>query len=136
MKRKGFTLIELIAIVVLIAVIALITTPQILKVIENGQKSTFLDSVNGIVRTVQLDNSKNEFLSGSYIVTNGIIKDSSGNTLKHEGGKDENGTISVDESGKISYAIHNNKWCVTKNKSESTATVSETEDGTCELAVR
>ena len=115
MRRKGFTLIELLAIIVLLAIVALIATPQILRLIENGQKNSFLRSVEGIVRTVRLDNSKNEYFSDNYTITNGIIKNSSGSIIKHEGGKNENGIVSIDEDGKVSYTIYDGKWIANKN---------------------
>ena len=130
MKKRGFTLVELIAIIVIIAIIALITTPQVIKIIENGRKNTFLDSVNGIVRVVQLDSSKSDYESRTYTVENGIIKDESGNTLKSEGGSNENGTISIDSNGDMSYAIHNDKWCAVLEGSSKERVVSEY-NGSC-----
>ncbi len=43
--KKGFTLVELLAVIVILAVIALITTPLILGVIEKAKKGAFQDSV-------------------------------------------------------------------------------------------
>lgn len=131
MRRKGFTLIELLAIIVLLAIVALIATPQILRLIENGQKNSFLRSVEGIVRTVRLDNSKNEYFSDNYTITNGIIKNSSGSIIKHEGGKNENGTVSIDGDGKISYAIHNGKWCTTMHDDVSSVTSCNSQCSNC-----
>ena len=41
MKKKGFTLVELLAVIVILAIIALITTPLILNVIENAKKGNY-----------------------------------------------------------------------------------------------
>ena len=38
MKRKGFTLVELLAVIVILAVIALIATPAVLNIIEDSKK--------------------------------------------------------------------------------------------------
>lgn len=114
--KKGFTLIELLAVITIIAIIALIATPLVNNFIVNGQKNSFLDSVNGIVRTVELDNSSMDYMPADYEITNGVIKNkNTGGTLKSEGGADESGNISINSDGKISYAIHNNRWCVTKD---------------------
>ena len=45
MKNKGFTLVELLAVIVILAVISLIATPMILGVVEEAKKSSFKDSV-------------------------------------------------------------------------------------------
>ena len=42
MKNKGFTLIELIAVVVIMAIIALIATPNIVSMIDTGKKEDYL----------------------------------------------------------------------------------------------
>ena len=49
MKSKGFTLVELLAVIVILAVISLIATPMVLGVIEKSKKSAAIESVNGIV---------------------------------------------------------------------------------------
>ena len=113
MKKKGFTLIELLAVIVLLAVVALIATPQIFKLIEEGQKNAFVRSVEGIVRTVRLDNSKHDYLVSNYTVTNGVIQNQKGEVIKHEGGRHEDGMVYINERGAVNYAIHNAKWCAT-----------------------
>ncbi len=45
MKKKGFTLIEILAVIVILAVIALITVPIVMSVIEKSRKAAFRDSV-------------------------------------------------------------------------------------------
>ena len=51
MKRKGFTLVELLGVIVVLAIIALITTPIILGIIESTRKGAFVDSVYGLIET-------------------------------------------------------------------------------------
>lgn len=45
MKKKGFTLVELLAVIVILAIIALIAVPMVLDVIEKARKEAFKDSV-------------------------------------------------------------------------------------------
>ena len=44
--KKGFTLVELLAVIVILALIALITAPVVLSVIENSQDKTYRRSVD------------------------------------------------------------------------------------------
>ena len=46
-KKNAFTLIELLAIIVILAIIALITVPIILNIIENSRKGAAQDSAYG-----------------------------------------------------------------------------------------
>lgn len=49
MKNKGFTLIELIAVVVIMAIIALIATPNIVSMIDTGKKEDYLADANEFI---------------------------------------------------------------------------------------
>ncbi len=53
MKKKGFALIELLAVIVVLSVIALITVPMIMNVIEKARKEAFKDSVLGAMNGVE-----------------------------------------------------------------------------------
>ena len=54
MKKKGFTLVELLAVIVILAVVSLIATPMILGVIEKTKKSAFEQSLNGVIKGAEL----------------------------------------------------------------------------------
>ena len=49
MRNKGFTLVELLAVIVILAIISLIATPMVLGVIEKSKKSAAIESANGIM---------------------------------------------------------------------------------------
>lgn len=53
MKKKGFTLMELLAVTVILAVIALITTPMILGMIQTAEKGAAERSANGYVKALE-----------------------------------------------------------------------------------
>ena len=80
MKKKGFTLVELLAVIVILAIIALIATPIILGVIETSKKGASENSALGYLDAVEkqiarkihdyyMDNSEGE--SFSAIVASG-----------------------------------------------------------------
>ena len=53
-NTKGFTLVELLAIIVILAIIALITTPVILNVIENSRLNAAKDKAWGTIDAVRV----------------------------------------------------------------------------------
>lgn len=79
MKReKGFTLLELLAVILVIAIIVLIAMPIILNVIEDARKQSairsaegYLDAVEKAVLKSKIDNKKIE--NGTYFVKNGDL---------------------------------------------------------------
>lgn len=59
LKNKAFTLIELLAVIVILVIIALIVTPLVLNMIGKSRKSFFLDSVYGIMESARLYYTEN-----------------------------------------------------------------------------
>ena len=59
--KKGFTLIELMAIIVLLAVVMAMMVPTIIGVIESSKKDAFASDVKSIIREIN-----NELASGTY----------------------------------------------------------------------
>ena len=53
-KKQGFTLIELLAVIVILAVIAVIAVPMVLNTIEKARKGAFEQTINGVVKAVDL----------------------------------------------------------------------------------
>ena len=133
MKEKGFTLTELLGVIIIITAIALITTPIALRTLNKSKKSTFEKSVNGIVDTIRIHNAKQGYGVGEYVIENGKIKYADGNNIKKSGGSNENGRIYLDEDGNISLVIENKKWCAIKTKEEEKIIIKDYKEGECKL---
>ena len=54
MKKRGFTLIEFLAVVILLATIIVILIPIILRIAQKWRKNTFQDSIYGIVESAKI----------------------------------------------------------------------------------
>ena len=72
-NQKGFTLVELLAVIVILAVIALIATPQVLGMIESARKGaaessalSYVDSVEKTIVSKTIISSKNIDYDGTY----------------------------------------------------------------------
>ncbi|MCI5835449.1 MAG: leucine-rich repeat domain-containing protein [Firmicutes bacterium] len=130
MRKRGFTLIELLAVIVILAIIAVIATPIITGIIEDSKKASFERSAEGVVEATKFDIPEKLTDSGyTYEFENGEID--LGENVKVNNAKNLSGTIKYNKDGEVSYAIHNDKWCVVKKNNETTTT--EYEDGKCVL---
>lgn len=73
-KNNGFTLMELLAIIVILAIIAIITVPIMLNVIDNARKGAAQDSVYGYKDAIgkyyvtEMFKENNKTLNGDYTV--------------------------------------------------------------------
>ena len=99
---------------------------------EDAKKESFSRSVEGVVETTKLDVfdkiSDNNY---TYTITDGVI-DNLGSNVKVNNTKGMNGTIRYNSDGEVSFAIHNDKWCVVKSGNSEISTTKY--EGSCALS--
>ena len=82
--KKGFTLVELLAVIVILAVILVIAIPQVLKVVDNSRINAYIKNEEMVLRAIDLYVSRNTGslpgeigstteVSINYLVTNGML---------------------------------------------------------------
>ena len=74
MNNKGFSLVELIVVVLIMAIIAVALAPQVMKWVENSRKSTDIENYNALVEAANVASTNETFLqklgaSGSITIT-------------------------------------------------------------------
>lgn len=72
MNKKGFSLVELIAVIVILALISLIATPIVLNIIKDSQLSSFKSSVNGVKKAIEQDYGDNGFVKSTVYYYGGF----------------------------------------------------------------
>ena len=82
-KNKGFTLVELLAVIVILAIIALIATPIILNVIDDAKTNAAKNSAYGYIDALEKVNAQDMLSSESINVLSGVYTISSDGTLTH-----------------------------------------------------
>ena len=115
MKKKGFTLVELLAVIVILAVIALIAVPTILGVIDKAKRSSLQDSGYGLVEAANLyyaqyQNSK----TVRFDIENNKITTKEENKLNYKG-IIKNGTVLINKKGQVTVCINDGKHAAYKN---------------------
>ena len=66
--KKGFTFIELLAVIVILAIIALIATPIVLSIIDDSKESSTIRSAEGYLRAVEYE------IAQAYVTPNRITE--------------------------------------------------------------
>lgn len=129
--KKGFTLVELLAVIVILSILSLITVPIIGNIIEESRKNAMLQSANGIVSSARYFAYQNDgvyefkFSDGKNGVTD------TGKKLNYDGSIDGDGTLYIDSEGDISLCIMNDKYYVYKNYDGNTIIGNRTENDYC-----
>ena len=130
MKKNAFTLIELLAIIVVIGMIALISSPIILGVLEDSRKKVFETDTKTIEREIIRYVTQNGG-TGTFIINDGTVTLDGKNT-DVQSGKGYYGTIIVDDDGYSSFAIHNHRWCALK-ENQGNIEIIDYEESTCKI---
>ena len=80
MKKNGFTLVELLAVTVILAVLALITTVIVSDIINSARKKAFETSTMSIYEAIELDCAENGYTtSQSYTISGNNITNTTAN---------------------------------------------------------
>lgn len=128
-NKNGFTLVELLAVIVIIAIIALITTPIILNVVQSSRENAFKDTAHGLVLAAGTYQAEQQALNRDTTLTINYAtsSDSEKNLLKTKGTLPDAGELSIDEKGKVTLALWSNdaRVCVVKKADAKEVTINE-----------
>ncbi len=133
MKKNAFTLIELLATLIIIGLIATITIPKLNNTINDARINTNKVSVNSLSRTatnyyIEQKTKNKAFQSCIYDFTTNT------NTctgLEFTGKKPESGKISIKKTGEVALAVQFNKKCFLKSYYSDNIEIIDYNEETC-----
>ncbi len=126
MNKKGFTLVELLTVILVLSVLALILTPVISGLVESSSKNAFKNSVMGIIDSANNYINMRKGIKYTGEITYPIAftcdgtncKNADDETLSFKGNAPVSGDIIIDEDGNIlSSYVSNGKFCAYGDKS-------------------
>lgn len=81
MKNKGFTLVELLAVIVVLGLIMMIAVPSTINVLEKNKKESYIADAKEIIRLVEREDTKNN--STYFTVNNKSVTGLGATNIKH-----------------------------------------------------
>ena len=129
-KNKGFTLVELLAVIVILAIIALIATPIILNVINDAKKQAAKDSAYGYMDAVEKYIVSSELEDKSIKDGTYSVEDLNSMGVNVKGSTPDNGTIKIENSSVKSYDIGIDGYEVNNGKVKKVSTTKSFKNGT------
>ena len=134
-RKKGFTLIELIAIILVLAILVLIAIPFITKIVEEASKEAFRQTTKGTATAIEkqcdLQVINDEKITDTYAVEG--YKITTGNSFKVKGRLPQYANANANNDCNVQIVAHNKKWCATKAYAEDKVTVTKYVDGLCKI---
>ena len=128
-KNKGFTLVELLAVIVILALIALIATPIILNVINDAKKQAAKDSAYGYMDAVEKYIVSSELEDESIPDGTYRVEDLN-KKISVKGSTPDNGTIKIESKTVKSYDIGIDGYAVSNGEVEKVSTTKSFKNGT------
>ena len=128
-KNKGFTLVELLAVIVILALIALIATPIILNVINDAKKQAAKDSAYGYMDAVEKYIVSSE-LEDKSIQEGTYRVEELNKKISVKGSTPDNGNIEIKNSSVKSYDIGIDGYEVNNGEVKKVSTTKSFKNGT------
>ena len=129
-KNKGFTLVELLAVIVILALIALIATPIILNVINDAKKQAAKDSAYGYMDAVEKYIVSSELEDESIPDGTYSVEDLNSMGVSVKGSTPDNGTIKIESKTVKSYDIGIDGYAVSNGEVKKVSTTKSFKNGT------
>ena len=128
-KNKGFTLVELLAVIVILALIALIATPIILNVINDAKKQAAKDSAYGYMDAVEKYIVSSELEDES--IPDGIYRvEDLNKKISVKGSTPDNGIIKIENKEVKKYDIGIDGYAVSNGEVKKVSTTKSFKNGT------
>ena len=129
-KNKGFTLVELLAVIVILALIALIATPIILNVINDAKKQAAKDSAYGYMDAVEKYIVSSELEDKSIKDGTYTVEDLNSMGVSVKGNIPDNGIIKIESGSVKSYDIGIDGYAVSNGELDKVSTTKSFKNGT------
>ena len=128
MKRNGFTLVELLAVIVILSLILAIAYPKVSSLIENEKQRTFKLSVNSLINGAKnvCANYQSELNASEKTYTYIDNKFKCGTEIlemSNPGKFVSPSTISYNKDCEVSLSVENEEYKATKDYSDSDITI-------------
>lgn len=105
MKNRGFTLVELLGVIIILGMLGTICTIVITDSIETSKENSIINSAKQIVKTITLDYTTNDNFTTDEL---DIL------SFDFKGEKPDEGYIQFNEKEKVRFYMKYDKYCVIK----------------------
>ena len=123
MKKKGFTLVELLAVIAILAILVIIALPNVLKMYNDSKKNAFMTEAQNLAKEVS-----SKYISESMKGNKVTIISNKQNPLDMTGRELEY-NFELDSQGKIkSMRVSNGTYCISTNKDYTKITRNDISD--------
>ena len=132
--KKGFTLVELLAIIAIIGLVSVITVPIISNTIDDSKKNIYNSSIQTLEREAEqfYMSKKGDLTSFSGCEYNFSTDNNTCVGFTFKGKKPESGTLKIASNGFTTYALKYDKYCYT-NYGQNNPIITQYSEENCKI---
>ena len=112
--KKGFTLVELLAVVIILGILSVLIVPKVINTLNDSEEKTNIASANKIITAAEYTYEQKEMNGISEDIIIDYTNDINTDKIEFKGKKPEAGMIRIKKNGKISMAIKIGNNCFIK----------------------
>lgn len=133
--KKGFTLVELLAVLIIIGLLSVLIVPKVLKTLNDSEQKTNLASAKELIKTAEYKYEENGINGISETIRIDYTNDINTDKIEFDGKKPEKGKLIVTKDGKIAFYIKIGDTCYIKNRLSQEIISKAYDSGTCKTAL-
>ncbi len=131
LSKFAFTLIELLAVIIVIALLLTIIAPKVKKTLNDAEKNTNMTSAQNLVKASEFRYSNDNITGNTKNIILTYPQDKDSNILDYSGASPEAGRIKIKPNGKIAMAVKFGDLCYTKSYTSNDINVIPYDESTC-----
>lgn len=131
MNKKGFTLVELLAVIIIIGLLAVIITPKITNTLKDSEQKTNLTSAKNLIKAAELKASNNEITGTTQNIKISYTTGENINYLDYTGEKPQIGQVQIKSNGDVAMAVKFGDYCYLKAYNSNNITTLPYNQNTC-----
>lgn len=129
--KNGFTLVELLAVIVILGVLGTLIIPKVVTSLEESEKSSNLTSAKNLVKAAEYKVSNNNVEGKNENVIIDFSTHENVDYLDYSGQKPKDGQLIIKSNGKIAMAVKFGDYCYLKSYNSNDITTIEYNEQTC-----
>lgn len=133
MNKKAFTLIELLAVIIILAILATLITPKVVTMLSEAEKNASMTSVEGLLKAATYKYSNNEIKGSNKTTTVNYTTGTNTEYLDYSGNPPEAGQVKIDGNGKVGIAVKFKDYCYKKSPKSNDITVESYDETACKI---
>lgn len=131
MKQKAFTLVELLAVIIIIGLLSVLIIPKVTQTLKDAEKKSKLTSAQNLVKAAELKASNNELTGDTRNIKINYQTGENLNYLDYTGEKPQIGQVQIKTNGEVAMAVKFGDYCYLKSYNSNDINVIEYNEQTC-----